>query len=130
MKKTSELTKLLPADPIKIRLRQALDASDVTQASIAKHFGVTVQAVSEWFNLKKPGKCEPDRYVDLASLLSVSLVWLLSGKGPREGVIMTEETFGLLRRYQMLKPDQRETIRTVIDSMLAKRPAPDHLRAG
>lgn len=130
MPKQKKIAKINPHDPIKVRLRQALESSGITQASIAKHFGITVQAVSEWFNLNKPGKCEPDRYPDLCGLLSVSIVWLLSGKGPREGIAMTDSAFDLLRRFQMLQPDQRETVNTVIDSFLAKRAEPPRFKAG
>lgn len=130
MEKAKKVAKILPPDPIKIRLRQALDSSEVTQASIAKHFEITVQAVSEWFNLKKPGKCEPDRYPDLCNLLSVSIVWVLSGNGPREGSTMSDEAFDLLRRYQLLQPDQRDMISSAIDGLLTKRPAPQRFRTG
>lgn len=43
---------------------------------------------------------------------------------------MTDSAFDLLRRFQMLQPDQRDTVNTVIDSFLAKRAEPPRFKAG
>jgi transcriptional regulator with XRE-family HTH domain len=126
----AKVSKIVPPDPIKIRLGRALESSGVTQSSLAKHFEITPQAVSEWFNPKKPGKCEPDKYVDLADLLGVNIRWLLSGKGPREDLPMTDETLDLLQRYKLLTSEQREAVSSVIDSFLAKRADPSRFKIG
>lgn len=111
-------------------MRDALADSGVTQSSLAKYFEVTPQAVSEWFNPNKPGKCEPAKYVDLADKLGVNLRWLLSGTGPREGTSMSDEMFDLVTRFKLLTPEQREMVNMMIDGFIKKRSAPGLFKVG
>lgn len=59
--------------------RERLDP-DVTQLDVAKHFGITDKAVSQWeLNETAPGR---EKLPKLAKLLKVPLKWLSEGGGP------------------------------------------------
>lgn len=65
------------------RLKSALMTAKMRQRTIADHFEVTEQAVSQWFR----NETTPDmaRIFELARLLGVRAEWLLHGTLPRDG---------------------------------------------
>lgn len=64
------------------RLKAALIAAEVKQRTVATHFGVSEQAVSQW--VRTATAPETDKIFDLARLLGVNAEWLLHGKEPRD----------------------------------------------
>jgi transcriptional regulator with XRE-family HTH domain len=95
------------------RIAAARRRLKLVQTDIARHFGITGSAVSAWErDIDKP---EHDRLPKLARLLRVPLSWLLEGNGdppdPDDLEVLLDD----------LTPDQRRTVRAVIESFLGKR---------
>jgi repressor LexA len=78
-------------EPIGSRIKKAREAGGMSQLRLARQIGVPFQRVSEW----ERGVVSPSaRYLKaIADALSVSLDWLLSGKGPVEGPERGESSF-------------------------------------
>jgi len=66
-------------DTLGERIRYAREAARLTQAAVAKHFGIARVSVTQWeSNTTKP---DIDRIGDLADLLNTSAEWLLKRDG-------------------------------------------------
>ncbi len=61
------------------RIGQAIAARGASQSALAKHLGITQSAVNQWIARDKAPKL--DRLEALAQYLSISAVWLLTGRG-------------------------------------------------
>lgn len=66
------------------RLRQAMDAAEVTNGQLAEATGVTIQAVGDWLRTGKIGR---DRLALISKKLRRSIDWLLMGESPIDDVI-------------------------------------------
>jgi transcriptional regulator with XRE-family HTH domain len=67
------------------RIREAREAADLTQAELAKSFGIEPKAVSQWERdpahaKRKPARPDIDKIPALAERLGVTVDWLLTGK--------------------------------------------------
>ncbi len=97
---------------------QAQAKKSVTPAALAKHFKVSISAVSQWFNPDTKGVAL-SRLVDLCHLLDINLVWLLSGVGePERASEMSSDDLVLLRKFKRLNDVDRRRISKSIDDML------------
>lgn len=78
-------------ETIGARIKKAREMRGMSQLRLANQIGVPFQRVSEW----ERGIVSPSaRYLkSIAETLSVSLDWLLSGKGPVEGPERGESVF-------------------------------------
>jgi len=82
-------------ETIGARIKRAREARGISQLGLAKQVGVPFQRVSEW----ERGVVSPSaRYLRaIANALSVSLDWLLSGRGPMEIPRVGETCFPVSR---------------------------------
>lgn len=97
---------------------QAQAKKGVTIGNVAKHFEVSISAVSQWFNPDSKGVAL-SRLVDLCHLLEINLVWLLSGVGePERANEMSPDDVVLLRKFKRLNDVDRRRISKSIDDML------------
>lgn len=64
------------------RLKSALVAAKMKQKTLAGHFGVTEQAVSQWF--RNETSFDKGKLFELANMLKVRPEWILDGTLPRE----------------------------------------------
>lgn len=89
----------------------------MAQPIIAKHFGVSVNAVSRWEQGKD--KIDIDRIMPLARLLEVPVEWLLEGKGPpppvRSEIVEVD--------ISSLDPDQQAMLRALSANLRKQRGA-------
>jgi SOS-response transcriptional repressor LexA len=60
------------------RLRISMKDAGINQAKLAKHVGITPQAVGRWF---KNGVIGKDSLISAAKITNVSVGWLLTGEG-------------------------------------------------
>jgi SOS-response transcriptional repressor LexA len=65
-------------DGLRDRLQMALDHSEIKKSHLSDRFGISAQAVGQWF---KTGRVSKGKLPELAAVLNVSLDWLLTGKG-------------------------------------------------
>jgi SOS-response transcriptional repressor LexA len=72
-------------DGFKDRLQNAINDSKYKKVELARLLGVSVQAVGQWM---KTGYIAKERLPKLASILDVSLAWLMTGKrfDPSDGL--------------------------------------------
>lgn len=67
------------------RIREAREAAGLTQAELAKSFGIEPKAISQWerenmLAKRKPTRPDIDKIPALAERLGVTVEWLLTGK--------------------------------------------------
>lgn len=96
---------------------------DGLQASIARHFEISIQAVYQWFSLDEKSRPDMCKIVDLARLLDVSVIWLLCGEGPKEPEPMSPQEYELLRKYRRLSVEGKSAVAALMDGFLIS-PAP------
>jgi transcriptional regulator with XRE-family HTH domain len=112
---------------IKERLLQAWERAGrkPSQQELAVHFKTSNSAIGQWFNPDQAG-IHISRFVDLARLLNVNLVWLLSGQGDIERTEeMSPSEQELLRKYRRLNDiDQRRTLNRIDELLRDYEPAP------
>lgn len=103
-----------------LRLKQALDASDHNQTTLAEALEVSSAAVSDWI---KTGKIARERLVPIREALHISIDWLLTGEAdapppPAPPPELDEAALELAMRY--------------VDVVIRKRGriAPPKVRAG
>lgn len=61
------------------RIKRARNARDLTQADVARHFGISRVSVTQWeSDVTKP---EADKLQPLADLLETTVEWIMEGRG-------------------------------------------------
>lgn len=97
------------------RIKAARTRKGMAQPIIAKHFSVSVNAVSRWEQGKD--KLDIDRIMPLARLLEVPVEWLLEGKGPppaaKSEIVEVD--------IAALDPELQATIRALAGNLRKKR---------
>ncbi len=63
-----------------LRIKIARKLADLTQVEVAKHFGISRPAVTQW-EAEAGTRPDGNKVAGIASLCSVSLDWLLKGEG-------------------------------------------------
>lgn len=93
------------------RIRQAIDASGLKQAEIARRVGVERQTVGDWYHGRSVN-VRPDHLFTLADVLGVEARWLATGHGPRERVSPILSNYAEVIRQ--LSPEAREALLIVL----------------
>jgi transcriptional regulator with XRE-family HTH domain len=105
------------------RLKSAMKEANVTQASLARDFKITPQAINQWTVAKIPPELTLDRWVSLSRLLNINLEWLCFGVGRKERADMNPHVFEMVRQFQQLEPTQQEVIMATIGTLLLQKGA-------
>lgn len=91
------------------RLAGAREASDLTQAGLARRLGVKTNTIRSWENdMSEP---RANKLQMLAGVLAVSIMWLLNGKGdgidaPSETTPLTGDVNSLMKEMRALRVEQ------------------------
>ncbi len=94
------------------RLRAARERKNLTQEQVAKHFGISREAVQQWESATiMPRGAKLDR---LARLLEVSVQWLVSGS---DEVPLSDEERSLVNLYRNAPADSRNLIRELLKKL-------------
>lgn len=113
LSKLRPMSKAPPQHPdIGQRITEAMKAQGLKLKDVAKEFGKTAQAVHNWkmgINLPKH-----PQFVQLAELLKVNVVWLTTGKGPREPDALSDAVV-------IVKPRGRLVPRLTVEDVENKR---------
>jgi transcriptional regulator with XRE-family HTH domain len=99
------------SESITDRIRQAIDASGLKQAEIARRVGVERQTVGDWYHGRSVN-VRPDHLFALADVLGVEARWLATGHGPRERVSPILSNYAEVIRQ--LSPEAREALLIVL----------------
>lgn len=91
------------------RVECILKEKRLTQKELAEDLGLRRPTLSDW---KKNGAVPAgDICIRIADYLGVSVEWLVTGK---EAALSSEEKT-LLKQWQILSPEQKDTIRTLLN---------------
>lgn len=91
------------------RVESILKEKRLTQKELAEDLGLRRPTLSDW---KKNGAVPAaDICLRIAEYLGVSVEWLVTGK---ESSLTTEEKT-LLKQWKILTPDQKDTLRTLLN---------------
>ena len=104
------------------RIREAREQAGLSQTELASLVGVTRSACSQW---ESPNGTAPkrERLRQLASLLDVNFVWLVTGEGHGNGVAPASYSLApdqqeLLDMYRQLPPRRRVTLLNFLRELL------------
>jgi transcriptional regulator with XRE-family HTH domain len=117
----TEQMRITPIKAFGARLKGAIDAAGVSQADLAREYGVTPQAIYGWTVSKKPPDLAIERWVSLSRKLDVNLEWLALGIGSKERADMKPAVFEMVRQFQQLEPAQQQVIMTTISTLLLQK---------
>lgn len=103
------------------RLKRLRKAQKLSQAKLASKAGVSQSAVG----MIESGEREnPQILVPLAAALGVSVEFLATGKGLHEQrVVMSEAEAELIDHWQMMLPEQQDTVRRIIQQHIDQNQA-------
>lgn len=115
---------------MKGRLITALKAAKrdgiTTKAEIARKLDISSSGVGQWFLSHQTAIPDIGRVAALARLLKVNVLWILSGEGEMEELIMNASELALIRKYQQLDEEGRGKAMAYIDGLAAaSRPTVD-----
>jgi len=99
---------------LKTRLRQAMEEKAIRQVDICEALNIPKSALSQYLS-GKSNKMDTDRLHSLAMYLGKSEAWLM---GYEDAKNVSAEEDRLLYYYNQLDPTQKESILTVIKSMI------------
>jgi len=107
------------------RIKQAREATGMTQAELGRRLGVTRSGVSQWENERTAPTTRNISAIAVA--LDVSWDWLTTGRegigdgaargGYREGVRLNVEELEMVERYRRASPERR---RIAVEMLKAK----------
>lgn len=94
------------------RIRKLRDEKGVRNADLAEACGVSQQAVGQWF---KTGRIHRKHFAKLATLLGVSLEYLMTGKGQSDVLVIEDQQERyLVEAFRDLQDDEKaEAIRDI-----------------
>ncbi len=97
------------------RIKEARQASEMTQRALADRLGVTDAIVNMW----ERGKRRPtlDNLIHIASVLLIDPATLLTGMVPEArftAIVTDDDELDLLRSYRRMLPKTRENVRRLI----------------
>ena len=96
------------------RVESILKEKMLTQKELAEDLGLRRPTLSDW---KKNGAVPAgDICIRIADYLGVSVEWLVTGK---EAALSSEERT-LLKQWQVLSEEQKDTIRTLLDKWVSE----------
>ena len=96
------------------RVESILKEKRLTQKELAEDLGLRRPTLSDW---KKNGAVPAaDICLRIAEYLGVSVEWLVTGK---ESALTSEEKT-LLKQWKILTPDQKDTLRTLLNKWEAE----------
>lgn len=96
------------------RVESILKEKRLTQKELAEDLGLRRPTLSDW---KKNGAVPAaDICLRIAEYLGVSVEWLVTGK---ESSLTTEEKT-LLKQWKILTPDQKDTLRTLLNKWVSE----------
>ena len=99
------------------RVESILKEKRLTQKELAEDLGLRRPTLSDW---KKNGAVPAgDICIRIADYLGVSVEWLVTGK---EAALSSEERT-LLKQWQVLSEEQKDTIRTLLDKWFSEHQA-------
>ena len=99
------------------RVESILKEKRLTQKELAEDLGLRRPTLSDW---KKNGAVPAgDICIRIADYLGVSVEWLVTGK---EAALSSEERT-LLKQWQILSEEQKDTIRTLLDKWVSEHQA-------
>lgn len=88
------------------RLKFARKRARLTQDDVARHFGINRVSVTQWeLDSSRP---DQSKFVELAALLGVPLLWLMDGTGPEPDEISPEPKNSGPGRSKFLKTSNRK----------------------
>lgn len=91
------------------RVESILKEKRLTQKELAEDLGLRRPTLSDW---KKNGAVPAaDICLRIAEYLGVSVEWLVTGKESS----LTSEEKTLLKQWKILTPDQKDTLRTLLN---------------
>ena len=91
------------------RVESILKEKRLTQIELAEDLGLRRPTLSDW---KKNGAVPAaDICLRIAEYLGVSVEWLVTGKE----TALTSEEKTLLKQWKILTPDQKDTLRTLLN---------------
>ena len=91
------------------RVESILKEKRLTQKELAEDLGLRRPTLSDW---KKNGAVPAaDICLRIADYLGVSVEWLVTGKE----TALTSEEKTLLKQWKILTPDQKDTLRTLLN---------------
>lgn len=96
------------------RVESILKEKRLTQKELAEDLGLRRPTLSDW---KKNGAVPAaDICLRIAEYLGVSVEWLVTGKE----TALTSEEKTLLKQWKILTPDQKDTLRTLLNKWEAE----------
>lgn len=99
------------------RVESILKEKRLTQKELAEDLGLRRPTLSDW---KKNGAVPAgDICIRIADYLGVSVEWLVTGK---EAALSSEERT-LLKQWQVLSEEQKDTIRTLLEKWVSEHQA-------
>lgn len=99
------------------RVESILKEKRLTQKELAEDLGLRRPTLSDW---KKNGAVPAgDICIRIADYLGVSVEWLVTGK---EAALSSEDRT-LLKQWQVLSEEQKDTIRTLLDKWVSEHQA-------
>jgi transcriptional regulator with XRE-family HTH domain len=109
------------------RLVEAWDAQGLpsSQLGIAKVLNMSQGSVGRW--ARGEGVPELERVREIALRGKVSVEWLLTGRGPKQPIMIDEETGELLALWEQLQPNGRHSVRVAAQGALALQENPVRL---
>lgn len=97
------------------RLENLLKENKITQTKLAEDLHIRRTTISEW---KKNGAIpDGDICLKIANYLNVSVEWLITG----EDNTLSNELRDILNMYTLLDTSQKETVYTLIETLLNKK---------
>ena len=92
------------------RLADALRASGLTQAELARAVGLTRGSVNAWMQGRSQ-HIRAEHLFAVADTLGVEARWLATGKGPRDRQVLSQAAAELIADYQALDDDAKAAVR-------------------
>lgn len=111
-------------DNVKTRIRELIKASGYKQNEIAKHIGVTPQAITKWL---RNGNIDKTNLQKLCRLTNSNIDWVLEGRGTMlrketQGIKETSAPYSMedvefLNEYHKLSPADQARLRAIAEAL-------------
>lgn len=100
------------------RLREAMQAKNMSQQDLADASGVTKSSISHYVN----GKNIPDNFqaYKLSLVLDVPPEWLMGFDSEPEYIVVKGENLELIRTIEKLGPEEKQQVMAYVSSLLKK----------
>lgn len=113
------------------RVLEAIEATNLNVADLAKRLGVTRQAIYDWKKGKSLANMKAENLVEIAGLSGYEPAWIAKARGPKKkSLTLAQER--VLKAMQE-SPEQQQLIADLVESIMKHKsqadPAPDPKKA-